>query len=59
MMSAQKDIKIINRISDEKTIKADLMCTNISGAIYWRGIPIENFGKNQLTKIIYLLMEDE
>jgi len=58
-MTAQKDINIINRISDEKTIKADLNATNIPGAIYWRGIFIRKFSKEQLIKIIYLLMEND
>ncbi len=58
-MAGQKDINIINRISDEITIKNDLKSTNIPGAIYWRGVFIREFSKDQLIKIIYLLMEND
>lgn len=58
-MSTQKDINMVNRISDEKTIKSDLNDTAIPGVIYWRGIFIKEFSKEQLIKIIYLLMEND
>ena len=58
-MRPQKDIQLINTGTTEKTIKSDLSVTKTSGLIYWRGVPLDNFSKNQLMKIIYLLMEND
>jgi len=44
---------------DEETVKNDLSCVKIPGAIYWRGVFIKDFSKDQLIKIIYLLMENK
>jgi len=58
-MAAKKDIVVVNEIADEKVIKNDLDGILVPGAIYYRGVFINNFTKRQLINLIYLLMEGE
>ena len=54
----KQNISIHEGIS-ENTVHSDLNDIYLPGLMYWRGVPIYKFTKDQLVKIIYLLMEND
>ena len=56
--SIKENVNIVKKASSE-IIYSDLDGLPINGVIYWRGIPLEHFNKDQLIKIIYLLVEND
>jgi len=51
-------VKTENQVTlkvDEMFIKRDLGAMIVPGVIYYRDVPIKNFDKDQLIKIIYLM----
>ncbi len=53
----KQNISIHEKISED-VIHNDLNSIHLPGLMYWRGIPIYKFTKDQLVKIIYLLLEN-